>query len=62
MPNLFLWKVNEKRIGEVMFSEVKSDNDRLSSTRRLWISIMMNAGVRIELAHVVAGETRTEVF
>jgi Fanconi-associated nuclease 1 len=62
VPDLFLWKVNEDGSGEVMFSEVKSENDRLSDTQRLWISVMMNAGVRVELAHAVAKETRTEVF
>ena len=62
VPDLFLWKVNEDASGEVMFSEVKSENDRLSDTQRLWISVMMNAGVRVELAHAVARESRTEVF
>jgi Fanconi-associated nuclease 1 len=62
VPDLFLWKVNEDATGEVMFSEVKSENDRLSDTQRLWISVMMNAGVRVELAHAIARESRTEVF
>ena len=62
VPDLFLWKVNEHDTGEVMFSEVKSENDRLSDTQRLWISVMMNAGVRVELAHAVARESRTEMF
>jgi Fanconi-associated nuclease 1 len=62
VPDLFLWKVNEDGSGEVMFSEVKSENDRLSDTQRLWISVLMNAGVRVELAHAVARETRAEVF
>ena len=64
VPDLFLWKVhgNAEPKGEVMFSEVKSENDRLSDTQRLWISVMMNAGVRVELAHAVAREIRTEMF
>jgi fanconi-associated nuclease 1 len=63
VPDLFLWKVGEDGTsGEVMFSEVKSENDRLSDTQRLWISVMMNAGVRVELAHAVARQTRVEVF
>lgn len=63
VPDLFLWKVNEDgTAGEVLFSEVKSENDRLSDTQRLWISVMMNAGVRVELAHAEARETRRELF
>jgi fanconi-associated nuclease 1 len=63
VPDLFLWRTNEesgKGRGEVMFSEVKSENDRLSDTQRLWISVLLNAGVRVELCHAVAREVRFE--
>ena len=47
--------------GEVMFAEVKSENDRLSDTQRLWINVLMGAGVRVELCNAVAKEVRREV-
>lgn len=46
--------------GEIMFAEVKSANDRLSDTQRLWISVLLGAGVKVELCHAVAGEVRLE--
>ncbi|OAP63695.1 hypothetical protein AYL99_02922 [Fonsecaea erecta] len=45
--------------GEILFAEVKSANDRLSDTQRLWISVLLSAGVPVELCHAVAGETRS---
>lgn len=48
-----------KRSGKVMFVEVKSENDRLSDTQRLWISVLLGAGIEVELCHAVARETRT---
>lgn len=60
VPDLFLWKPASEdgsEPGDVMFSEVKSINDRLSDTQRLWISVMLGAGVKVELCHaVVEGE------
>ena len=47
-------------LGEVMFAEVKSENDRLSDTQRLWINVLMGAGVRVELCNAVAREVRRE--
>ena len=44
--------------GEVMFVEVKSENDRLSDTQRLWISVLLGAGIKVELCHVLANEVR----
>lgn len=46
--------------GEVVFVEVKSANDRLSDTQRMWISVLLGAGVKVELCHAVAGEVRRE--
>ncbi|KIW17083.1 hypothetical protein PV08_04274 [Exophiala spinifera] len=48
----------KRRGGEVIFVEVKSANDRLSDTQRLWISVLLGAGVKVELCHAVAGEVR----
>ena len=55
IPDLFLWHP-EKR--EVMFSEVKSENDRLSDTQRLWIHVLTGAGVCVELCNAVAKEVK----
>ncbi len=55
IPDLFLWNPNAK---EVMFSEVKSENDRLSDTQRLWIHVLTGAGIRVELCNAVAREIR----
>jgi Fanconi-associated nuclease 1 len=55
MPDLFLWDMVKK---EVVFSEVKSENDRLSDTQRLWIHVLTGAGIRVELCNAVAGEVK----
>ncbi|KAK9325540.1 VRR-NUC domain-containing protein [Lipomyces orientalis] len=46
MPDLFLWNPEQKKC---LFSEVKSENDRLSDTQRLWIDVLVGAGVPVEL-------------
>lgn len=60
IPDLFLWRVagGDGDGGEVMFSEVKSENDRLSDTQRLWIHVLTGAGIRVELCHAAAREVR----
>ena len=55
MPDLFLWNPERK---EVMFSEVKSENDRLSDTQRLWIHVLTGAGIEVELCNAVAREVQ----
>lgn len=55
LPDLFLWRTDTR---EVKFSEVKSENDRLSDTQRLWIHVLTSAGVKVELCHAVAKEVR----
>ena len=58
VPDLFLWKPAEEegRRSEVKFAEVKSENDRLSDTQRLWIHVLSGAGVKVELCAAVAKE------
>ena len=56
IPDLFLWHSENK---EVMFSEVKSENDRLSDTQRLWIHVLTGAGIKVELCNAVARESKT---
>jgi len=61
VPDLFLWRCTsdvDASPGEVMFSEVKSENDRLSDTQRMWIDVLSGAGVKVELCHAVAKEVR----
>ncbi|KAL9127433.1 MAG: hypothetical protein Q9175_007734 [Cornicularia normoerica] len=57
IPDLFLWHPEN---GEVMFSEVKSENDRLSDTQRLWIHVLTGAGIKVELCNAVAKEVKTQ--
>ena len=57
IPDLFLWHPDNK---EVMFSEVKSENDRLSDTQRLWIHVLTGAGITVELCNAVAREVRSQ--
>ncbi|KAK7397560.1 hypothetical protein QQX98_013068 [Neonectria punicea] len=70
IPDLILWRIGNatgevfesedpgKAKGEVMFSEVKSANDRLSDTQRLWIHVLTGAGVKVALCNAVAKEVR----
>lgn len=59
VPDLFLWKPSaEGSDGDVMFVEVKSENDRLSDTQRLWISVLLGAGIKVELCHALAREVK----
>ncbi|KAH0557060.1 hypothetical protein GP486_005154 [Trichoglossum hirsutum] len=56
IPDLFLWNPETEN---VMFVEVKSENDRLSDTQRLWIHVLSSAGIRVELCSAVAAEVRS---
>ncbi|TGO47586.1 hypothetical protein BCON_0271g00070 [Botryotinia convoluta] len=50
--------IKRRRKQEVLFVEVKSENDRLSDTQRMWIHVLLGAGIRVELCNVVAREVR----
>ncbi|KAF5595724.1 uncharacterized protein FSUBG_9037 [Fusarium subglutinans] len=68
IPDLILWRTDNlpedsKEVpgrpkGEVMFSEVKSANDRLSDTQRLWIHVLTGAGLKVALCNALAKEVR----
>ena len=61
VPDLILWRAASEppgQKGEVMFAEVKSANDRLSDTQRLWINVLAGARVRVALCNAVAREVR----
>lgn len=51
-------RASTKRTGTVCFAEVKSENDRLSDTQRLWIHVLAGAGIAVELCNAVASEVR----
>ncbi|KAF9879154.1 hypothetical protein CkaCkLH20_03387 [Colletotrichum karsti] len=56
LPDLILWRTEPER--ECMFAEVKSANDRLSDTQRLWIHVLTGAGVKVVLCNAVAKEVK----
>ncbi|KAI1780075.1 VRR-NUC domain-containing protein [Hypoxylon cercidicola] len=56
IPDLILWRAEPSK--EAMFAEVKSANDRLSDTQRLWIHVLTGAGVKVVLCNAVAKEVR----
>ncbi|KAK6841829.1 hypothetical protein PG990_006179 [Apiospora arundinis] len=56
LPDLILWRTTPQK--EVMFAEVKSANDRLSDTQRLWIHVLTGAGVKVALTNAIAKEIR----
>ena len=58
MPDLFLWNPERK---QVKFSEVKSENDRLSDTQRLWIHVLTGAGIEVELCNAIAREVQIKM-
>ncbi|KAI9834698.1 MAG: hypothetical protein M1826_000101 [Phylliscum demangeonii] len=55
LPDLFLWHPGRRC---VCFVEVKSANDRLSDAQRLWIHVLLGAGVPVELCLARPSEVR----
>jgi Fanconi-associated nuclease 1 len=49
MADLILWDADT---GRIKFSEVKSENDRLSEVQRAWIAYLSQIGVNIEVCYV----------
>lgn len=66
IPDLILWRMGkvsaddtqQQQQGEVMFVEVKSENDRLSETQRLWIHVLTGAGIQVALCNAIASQVR----
>ncbi|ERS96111.1 hypothetical protein HMPREF1624_07647 [Sporothrix schenckii ATCC 58251] len=58
LPDLLLWRIEPTP--EVLFSEVKSANDRLSDTQRMWIHVLAGAGVRVAVCHAIAKQVRVK--
>ncbi|WFD00541.1 phosphodiesterase I [Malassezia yamatoensis] len=48
-PDLCLWRYADRRVS---FVEVKSPNDRLSEKQRVWIDVLIRAGLNVEVARV----------
>ena len=64
MPDLILWDEDTDRI---KFSEVKSENDRLSEVQKSWLAYMSNSGIHCEVCFVNAkqlpdGVKEVEIF
>ncbi|KKA30760.1 hypothetical protein TD95_002607 [Thielaviopsis punctulata] len=57
LPDLIMWRTGDTD-GECMFVEVKSANDRVSDTQRLWMHVLGVAGVTVVVCHAVAREVR----
>lgn len=51
-PDLSLWRYSDR---QVRFVEVKSPNDRLSESQKVWIDALLRAGIHVELAKVHDG-------
>lgn len=49
MPDLVLWN---KEQGVIKFSEVKSENDRLSEVQKSWLSYLSNNQIHCEVCLV----------
>ncbi|RDA84208.1 hypothetical protein CP532_0258 [Ophiocordyceps camponoti-leonardi (nom. inval.)] len=52
-------KEEEDEDDEILFVEVKSANDRLSDSQRLWLHALAGAGIKVALCNAVAREVRT---
>ena len=62
MPDLILW---DSSTGRVKFSEVKSENDRLSEVQRAWIAYLSQSQIEVEVClvnRVLNGEEAIDVF
>jgi Fanconi-associated nuclease 1 len=58
MPDLILW---DSKTGRVKFSEVKSENDKLSNVQKEWLAYMSQCGIHCEICLVNwKQETREE--
>ncbi|PHH74693.1 hypothetical protein CDD82_4813 [Ophiocordyceps australis] len=55
VPDLLLWRLDRHA---VLFVEVKSVNDGLADSQRLWIHVLTAAGIPVALCNAVATEVR----
>ncbi|TKY85377.1 hypothetical protein EX895_005539 [Sporisorium graminicola] len=52
MPDLVIWRMRDK---VVRFVEVKGPGDRLSETQKVWIDVLLRAGVEVQVGMVREG-------
>lgn len=52
MPDLVIWRMQDR---VVRFVEVKGPGDRLSETQKVWIDVLLRAGVEVQVGLVVEG-------
>ncbi|SNX84939.1 uncharacterized protein MEPE_03648 [Melanopsichium pennsylvanicum] len=52
MPDLVIWRMRDKT---VRFVEVKGPGDRLSETQKVWIDVLLRAGVEVQVGIVTEG-------
>lgn len=52
MPDLVIWRMHDK---VVRFVEVKGPGDRLSETQKVWIDVLLRAGVEVQVGIVMEG-------
>lgn len=50
VPDLIVWDIRTKKC---KFVEVKSDNDKLQENQKLWIDILLRAGIPVDLCNVI---------
>ncbi|CEQ43030.1 SPOSA6832_04915, partial [Sporobolomyces salmonicolor] len=53
IPDLCLWNPTT---ATVLFSEIKGPGDKLSETQKVWIDVLLSAGVGVEVCRVVTSE------
>ncbi|SCV67061.1 BQ2448_5707 [Microbotryum intermedium] len=58
MPDLCIWNVEQ---GVCKFVEVKGPGDRLSETQRVWLDVLLRAGLQVEVCRVVTTEDMTKM-
>ncbi len=49
MPDLVIWRMEDR---VVRFVEVKGPGDRLSETQKVWIDVLLRAGVEVQVGIV----------
>lgn len=52
MPDLVIWRMEDKT---VRFVEVKGPGDRLSETQKVWIDVLLRAGIEVQVGIVTEG-------
>lgn len=65
VPDLIVWNTVADAAGEkegkCRLVEVKSPNDRLSETQKVWISVLLSAGIDVEVCHVAEASTDSRI-